>query len=178
MIKSTPHWLLHNERPLAARVTTIVLHHDAGASDKAGLQYLINVWRRYKGKNSIAASYHYYVGRDGTVTKCVPISKRAWHMGVSVGPSGPDVNDYSIGVCLANRGDGEDYPDVQVDAARRLCRTLAIGVPSLKWISTHRLTCEPNGRKVDPAMFDFLAFHKSLYIPLEKWRIGERPWNG
>lgn len=177
-IAQTPKWLLHNHRPSGTRITTIVLHHDAGASDSSGLQYLINVWRKYTGKGSIAASYHYYIGRDGTITKCVPVSERAWHAGVSRGPNGGDVNNYSIGICLANRGDGEPYPKAQIEAAQWLCKTLEIGVPTLKWITTHRLCCEPAGRKIDPAHFDFLDFVHHMDIPLEPWRAAGRSWNG
>ena len=176
-IERTANWLLSNERP-HGKVTTIVLHHDGSANDKGGLNYLVALWRAYgKGKGTKAASYHFYIGRDGTITKCVPISRRAWHCGVSTGPNGEDVNDYSIGVCLANKGNGEPYPDAQIKAALWLCNTpLYVGQPGLRYITTHRLICEPNGRKVDPAHFDFLKFWAQTKF--DRWRIEGRDWNG
>ena len=177
-IGQTKNWLLSNARPKNAKVTTIVLHHDGGASDKSGLNYLVALWRAYKpGGKTKAASYHFYIGRNGEITKCVPISRRAWHCGVSTGPQGPDVNDYSIGICLANRGDGEPYPEAQIKAALWLCNTpLYVGQPSVRWITTHRLICLPEGRKVDPAHFDFLMFGSETEFTL--WRIAGRAWNG
>ena len=175
VIKQTPFWLLCSKRTMP--VSTIVLHHDAGASDDSGLQYLINLARAYvPNTKRKAASYHYYVGRDGTVTKCVPLSKKAWHCGVSHGPKGANVNDYSIGIALANRGDGEEYPEVQLQAALALVKEISKAIVGVKHLTTHRLCCEPNGRKIDPAFFDFIDF--GAKTELEMWRSKGRTWNG
>lgn len=169
IVKLVRPWLSHDARPRGASISTIVLHHDAGSSAAGTIRYL----RR------VPASYHYIVERDGTIYKCVPTSGRAWHAGVSHGPQGPGVNSYSIGVCLSNlgglNGRFEPYPKAQTDAARALIAQLAKVIPTIRYITTHRLI---TSRKVDPARFDFLEFARTT--SLQPWRHAplKREWNG
>lgn len=160
--------LKHSERPSGTTVTTVVLHHTAGASALSTIEYL--------RKPLVMASYHYIVERDGTVYKCVPASKKAWHCGVSSGPNGKDVNRYSVGVAFANKGDGEEYPDAQLVAAGELIRSLRKQFPRLYYITSHRLITK---RKIDPAYFDFVKFADGM-TGLTTWMDESlrRPWNG
>lgn len=132
--------------------STVVIHATAGGSATSSISWL----------QKIGLSYHYIIERNGTVYKCAPISRVAFHAGKSFGPEGPNVNDYSIGIALANRNDGEPYTQAQMDALRDLLA--AIKTPGLTWITTHYLIAP--GRKNDPKGFPFKEFVKGTgYTP-------------
>lgn len=133
-------WLACRSR--SKPLTTVVLHATAGRGIAGALSTL-----RAKG-----FSYHYLVARDGSVTKCVPASKVAYHAGVSQGPNGSNVNGYSIGISMENRNDGlDDYPEAQVRACAALVSEISTAYPSVMWITTH-YAISP-GRKTDPRGF-------------------------
>jgi len=70
-------------------------------------------------------SYHVLIGRRGDVYLIVPPEQRAWHAGRSVWDGVSDCNDYTIGVCLSNRNDGEEpYAGAQRIAAIEVCAEL------------------------------------------------------
>lgn len=153
-VKALKSWLSFRERRRPC--TTVVLHATAGSTSSGAIATLIQ--RRL--------SYHYLVEKDGTVIKCVPTGKVAFHAGVSFGPEGNGVNDYSIGIALVNRNDGLDpYTAAQMTATKKLVRDLRSAIPTLKWITTHREISWP--RKNDPRKFDlFDAARAGLFA----WR--------
>lgn len=173
-------WLPHSARPSGTVVDTVVLHHTGGASAESTIRWLRGPWsaalNRFMGRS---ASYHAVFERDGTCYKCVPLSQKAWHAGRSNGPHGPDVNRYSVGIALANRGNGEEYPEAQLMACASYIRfELPKQFSGLEFVTTHRLI---TGRKVDPAHFGFIEFCDSrLGDQLAPWMdegLG-RPWDG
>jgi N-acetyl-anhydromuramyl-L-alanine amidase AmpD len=133
--------------------STVVLHATAGGQASGSISWL----------RKIGLSYHYIIERDGTIFKCVPLSRIAFHAGKSFGPEGANVNDYSIGIAFANRNDGERFTIAQIDAAAELIE--AIRQPGLTWITTHYLIAP--GRKNDPKGFPFKQFAE---------RVGMVPW--
>lgn len=137
------------------KLSTIVLHSTAGASAVSSYNWL----------KKIGLSYHYIIERDGTVLKCAPLGKVAYHAGISEGPDGRDVNRYSIGICLANKNDGEPYPEAQVLALYWLIKVLEKGYPNLKWLTTH-YGIAPK-RKTDPQCFDFIGLSTAEIISYE-----------
>lgn len=134
-----------------ADITAIVLHHTASAGDARAIA-------RYFQNPQAQVSSHYVVDRDGTVIRCVPDDKRAWHAGPSHFAGEDNVNDFSIGIEICNRGDGlEPYPPEQVAAVTRLVAHLAdrYRIP-LGRITRHRDVAIPAGTKIDPSdNFDF-----------------------
>ena len=157
-------WLAHGER--RKPMTGIILHHTGGGSAESSIEHL----------RQIGLSYHYIVERDGRMFKCVPISSRAFHAGVSVGKYGGDVNSQTVGISFANDGVGETYPLAQVQAAHELLDGILSVHGEIEWISTHRLI---TSRKIDPAHFGFVEFC-SEHPSVEKWRdesLG-REWDG
>jgi N-acetylmuramoyl-L-alanine amidase len=145
-------WLKSSARPRGVRVNTIVLHATAGKSAASSI--------RYMRLPEVAASYHYIIERDGEVTKCVPVERKAWHAGKSVGPEGSDVNRYSIGIAFANLNDGNEVITAkQWDAARSLCIRLKEAYP-IEWVVTHYGISYP--RKTDPRGFNLELFAKGL----------------
>jgi N-acetylmuramoyl-L-alanine amidase len=138
-----------------AEVTTIVLHHTAGAGDAVAVA-------RYFQTVESQVSSHYIVDRDGSIVRCVPDAQKAWHAGVSSYCDIPAVNAYSIGIEICNRGDNvEPYPPAQMAGVIRLVAYLAdtYRIP-LTRITRHRDIALPPGRKVDPS--DNFAFSEVI----------------
>lgn len=138
------------------KISLVVIHGDAGKSDAGTIAWLKDP--------SSKVSYHYLVGRDGTVHQFVDESQKAWHAGKST-YNGEEidgsVNAISIGVAFANDGLGkEPYNLEQYDAGAELvadiCRRHSIPL--------HRVRghCDVSpGRKEDPyRWFDWLAFYR------------------
>lgn len=141
------HWLVSRSRTKPP--STIVLHATAGGSAASSIEWL----------QKIGLSYHYLIDRDGTVFKCVPTTRVAFHAGVSDGPAGLYVNSYSIGIAFANRNDGEKIAVAQIAACKQLIADLARATPTLRYLTTHyAITVRPDGhaRKTDPVGFDHL----------------------
>lgn len=156
MITVLKTWLMTRARKRPC--TTIVLHGTAGASGESSVSWL----------RKIGLSYHYIVDRDGSITKCAPTSRVAFHAGKSLGPEGPSVNDYSIGIAFANLENGRDsITTAQLDAVASLVKQLKAEFP-LYWITTH-YAISP-GRKSDPMMLrkvDLIAF--TARVNLTAW---------
>jgi len=146
-----PKWLMSGPRKQPC--TTIVVHATAGSSLSGALSAL----------RQRELSYHYIIEKDGTVTKCVPISRVAWHAGKSLGPQGSNVNQYSIGISLVNRNDGRDaYPKAQCDALFVLCDALMDSEKSLRYVTTHAVISP--GRKTDPRAYPMSTLWKWLLV--------------
>jgi N-acetylmuramoyl-L-alanine amidase len=100
-------------------------------------------------------SSHYTIDRDGTVVSHVSEDVRAWHAGASRMQDGrSNVNDFSIGIELVNRNDGEDpFPEEQIQALRDLMKAIITRHP-IRYIIPHYACAEPPGRKSDPTGFN------------------------
>lgn len=151
-------WLAY--RTMTRKPKTIVLHATAGGSVDGAIRTL----RRFR------LSYHYIIDKDGTVYKCVPVSGKspysvAFHAGRSLGPRGPMVNFYSIGIAFVNRNDGLDpYTTEQLDSAEALIKELKTVFPWLENITTHYAVSP--GRKTDPKNFPLEAFAARVGLPV------------
>jgi len=141
----------YNNRPDHMQPTAIVLHADASNRVDQSLDWC----RRPESK----VSYHVLIGRTGNVFSLVHPEHRAWHAGKSEMDGVSDVNDFSIGVCLSNRNDGETFPASQVFEAVRTCALLCRFYNiSPSRITTHALVARPLGRKTDPLGLELDAF--------------------
>ena len=145
IIETLTRWLPHRRR--TRPISTIVLHATAGSTFTGALSTL-----RLRG-----LSYHYIVEdqreRDGRIIKCAPADSIALHAGASMGPQGPNVNNYSVGIALVNRNDGQDpYSDEQHRSVRMLCENLITHYPTIRYVTTHYWVSP--GRKSDPRGFD------------------------
>jgi len=129
-------WL--KSRPRKRPATGIIIHATGGSTATGAIQWL----------RQIGLSYHYVIDKDGAVTKCVPLSRVAFHAGESLGWDGENCNEYTIGIALANRNDGEDpYPWVQINALEGLVRDLRARL-ALTHITSHYAVAPT--RKTDP----------------------------
>lgn len=153
-------WLVNRQR--MKPVSTIVLHATEGGTAESSIEFL----REAKPDSRQGYSYHAIIERDGEIFKCAPLSRVALHAGVSMGPDGRGVNAYSIGICFANRQNGEPYTFAQLDACAwevGHCRAM---YPGIKWITTHNLISP--GRKTDPRGFPIEEFAERVGLPV--WR--------
>lgn len=133
----SPH---HNARPKGIVPRVVVIHSDAGKSDKGTLAWLADPESR--------VSYHYLIGRDGTAYQVVDPKRRAWHAGKSSWKGVSNVNDYSIGLAFANRHDGtEPLTTAQMDVMQAVVEGLAGRYP-IEAVVTHAMIAP--GRKDDP----------------------------
>lgn len=132
------------------KIDCVVLHADASSNEEGTLSWLANPESR--------VSYHYLVGRDGAVYRCVQDRRRAWHAGKSAFEGRENVNDFSLGVSFSNSQKGESFPPAQVTAGAALVAVLCErhGIMAER-ITTHAAVSP--GRKVDPgALFPFESF--------------------
>jgi N-acetylmuramoyl-L-alanine amidase len=110
-------------------------------------------------------SAHFVVDKDGTIIQMVPLTKRAWHAGVSSFDGVYGVNDYSIGIEMTNMNNGKDpYPEAQYLAVARLIHNIRrhYNIPNNRIVS-HAEIALPAGRKVDPKGFDFPRLMRMLH---------------
>ena len=132
----------------------VIIHGDAGKSDQGTISWIES--ERSK------ASYHYLVGRDGSVYQFVDESLKAWHAGKSAWDGytvAGSVNPVSIGVAFANDGK-EPYKDLQYRVGGELVADICKrhGIPA-HLILGH---CDVSpGRKPDPwKHFDWSEFYR------------------
>jgi N-acetyl-anhydromuramyl-L-alanine amidase AmpD len=156
-IRTLGYWLVHRSRKRS--VSCIVLHATAGGSALSSIGWLRRLQENQNPKDD--ASYHYVISHEGIIYKCCPTGKVAYHAGVSVGPEGANVNEYSIGIAFANNNAGEQITNAQIEACKELIADLRKAIPSLHWLTTHyALTVKPDGsyRKSDPRGFDHMQY--------------------
>jgi N-acetyl-anhydromuramyl-L-alanine amidase AmpD len=136
----------HNTRPGGkSDIDTIVLHHTGGGSLESNVAWMNNPASK--------VSAHYTVGKDGRIVNSVRDEDRAWHAGTSRYKGRDDVNDFSVGIEIVNKGDHVDpYPPEQMEAVAHLVAWLmtTLGI-SYERITGHRDVALPKGRKVDPS---------------------------
>ena len=81
----------------AKKPKIVVIHFTAGGSARSSADW----FRNPQNKNSSA---HVVIERDGTIIQCVNLEKVAWHAGRSSWHGLVGLNQYSIGIELANWG--------------------------------------------------------------------------
>lgn len=149
--KPSPHFSRRNKHP-----TMVVIHGDAGETDAGTVS-----WIQDPASN---VSYHYLVGRDGTVYQFVREQDKAWHAGVSKWHGrevGSSVNAISVGVCFANDGE-EDYREVQYLTGAELVANIISdwGINANDVVGHYEVS---PGRKTDPwEHFDWRRFMSEI----------------
>lgn len=153
ILRQSPNWSHRDDHP----ISMIVIHGDAGKTDEGTLSWCENPDSR--------VSYHYFIGRDGTLYQLVAEQHKAWHAGKSTWPNRTvenSVNPTSLGVCFANNGKGnEEYTAVQYETGRRLLRRLMskYGIRKVDVVGHHDVS---PGRKTDPwKWFDWDALWRA-----------------
>jgi N-acetylmuramoyl-L-alanine amidase len=143
-----------DERPSGTLVDTIVVHATVlGTAEE--------VAQRFADPETRVSS-HYTIDRDGSILKHVEERLRAWHAGASRMPDGREaVNDFSIGIELVNRNDGQDpYTHAQIGTLVRLIREIASRHP-IRYVVSHAEIAVPPGRKTDPVGLDIAEVRRA-----------------
>ena len=118
-------WLDGVERRPAAdlggrlwRPEVLLIHYTAGAGREGDLAALTR-------SDDVYVSAHFHVGRSGRLTQLAPLTRVAWHAGVSEWGGRENLNGWSIGVEFENWGpvrlvDGiyRSWTGAEVDAGR------------------------------------------------------------
>ncbi|NEV61016.1 N-acetylmuramoyl-L-alanine amidase [Thiorhodococcus minor] len=112
----------------AREIDLIVIHATGGPGCKQGKLWhapggTLSAIRRYFASNP-NISYHFLIGRDGTIVTGTPETQIAHHA--------RGHNSHSIGIELVNDGNGKDpFPEAQIETLigllERLARTYHIG---------------------------------------------------
>ncbi len=100
-------------------VKFIIIHYTGMQSEIESLKRLKN----YKYK----VSCHYFISRNGKVIKMVDDNKEAWHAGKSKWKNFVNLNKFSIGIELVNKGHRfgyENFPNAQIKSLIKLCKKL------------------------------------------------------
>jgi hypothetical protein len=148
----SPNW---DERPAGTAVSAIVLHSTATATGQEAVNTFLDP--------ASQRSSHFIVDRNGSVIEIVPPDKRAWHAGKSALGGVPDLNNFSVGIEMVDRNDGQPYSNAQYAALASLIRQLRTryDIPDARVVS-HAAVALPLGRKSDPVGFDFPRLYAAL----------------
>ena len=107
------------KKRLKKDVKFVIIHY-------TGMQSKIESIKRLKDENA-KVSCHYLLDRSGAVTQMVKEDYIAWHAGKSKWKNFNDLNKFSIGIELVNRGHNfgyENFPNKQIQSLIKLCKAL------------------------------------------------------
>lgn len=86
----------------------VVLHYTAGASGAGSRDYMMKSptekGRLNGSEGKVYASAHTVVDRDGSLWQIVPFNRKARHAGISAWKGLTSLNQYSVGIEIANYG--------------------------------------------------------------------------
>lgn len=108
-----------SERPENAAIDTIVLHYTGMKSTKDAIQRMCDP--------ATEVSAHYCVSEKGEIYQLVDDESKAWHAGKSFWRGRENINNYAIGIEIANPGHEWGYKpfgDEQIEAVIGLCKDL------------------------------------------------------
>lgn len=155
-----------SDRTEGVAIDTIVLHHTASSNLGGTVKWFT--------MPESQVSCHFTIGKDGSIVQMVSCLKKAWHAGTSTDYRGmKNVNDFSIGIEIVNKGDGsEPYTEAQLYAVELIIRVLIDWYP-IRQITSHEYIADPEGRKNDPIDYPWNRL-ENLGVPLVYGRKSER----
>ena len=142
-----------------SNIKFIIIHYTGMQSEIASINRLKNI----KSK----VSCHYFINRKGSITQMVKDNQVAWHSGKSKWKSFINLNKYSIGIELVNKGHDfgyESFTNLQIKRLVELCLKLKKKYK----IKTSNIVGHSDiapFRKIDPG-------EKFPWIKLEKNNLG------
>ena len=110
----------YSNKPRSIRkIKFVIIHY-------TGMQSEIESIKRLKDRKK-KVSCHYLINRKGEITKMVHERKTAWHAGKSKWKNFTNLNRYSIGIELVNRGyefGYQKFSNIQIQRLINLCKSL------------------------------------------------------
>lgn len=99
--------------------------------------------------DGVRVSAHFYIDRSGELVQYVPVTRRAWHAGVSCCEGRECVNDFSVGIELEG-SDEVAFTDAQYECLAAVLRALMAACPGLTPQRVYGHSDVAPGRKTDP----------------------------
>lgn len=152
------------------RPDMLILHYTAMRSAERAAAWLCNPASK--------VSSHYLVDEEGLILRLVDEKARAWHAGASRWAGESDLNSYSIGIEIHNRGHDDGYPDFPEAQMARL-EALCADIVERHQIPRFRVLAHSDvapSRKIDPGeKFDWRRLWRAgigAYVPPAPIRPG------
>lgn len=148
----------HDARPEGVAVDLLVIHNISLPPSEYGGPYIADLFTNcldcdahpyFDRLRGLQVSAHFLIRRDGQIIQFVPVTRRAWHAGLSNFQGRERCNDFSIGIELEG-SDFEPFTDTQYRQLARLTCSLQKAVP-LTHVAGHEHIAP--GRKTDPGPF-------------------------
>lgn len=93
----------------------IILHYDGASNSTSAVGWMLNPKSR--------VSAHLHISRDGVITQLAMFNIKCWHAGASSWAGLQNLNNYSIGIELQNKGT-EIYTNKQIGVALDVCKAI------------------------------------------------------
>lgn len=125
----------------------IIMHYDGASNGSSAIHWMLDP------KSKVSA--HVHIGRDGLVTQLGPFNIKCWHAGQSSWAGLKDLNRYSIGIELQNKG-SELYSEIQINKAIEVCQAIIAHYPIREILGHNDIA---PARKEDPGIqFPWMKF--------------------
>jgi N-acetylmuramoyl-L-alanine amidase len=108
-----------SQRKSNSAINSIVLHYTGMNSFEEALLRMQNP------KNEV--SCHFLIDLNGEIHQLVSEFDKAWHAGLSSWRGMENLNDFSIGIEIVNKGHEfgyEKFPEIQIESVVKLCKKL------------------------------------------------------
>lgn len=116
----------------------IIMHYDGSSNATSAIAWMSDPKSR--------VSAHLHISREGCVTQLAPLNVKCWHAGISFWEGLKDINRFSIGIELQNKGQ-EEYPAKQIAVAVEVCKAIIARYPIQDILGHNDIA---PGRKEDP----------------------------
>lgn len=161
----------YDVRPDEADISLIVVHGISLPPGEFGNDYIDQLFTNklnpddhpyFKEIEGLKVSSHLFIRRDGELVQYVPLSKCAWHAGVSSYENRECCNDFSIGIELEGT-DELAYTDIQYQVLAELLNSLIQSYPLITKNTIAGHSDIAPGRKTDPGQaFDWPRLNNLL----------------
>ena len=160
-----------DDRPENTEIDLLVIHGISLPPGQYGGNYIDQLFTNsldplehffFKEICDLKVSSHFLIRRTGEVVQYVPLTKRAWHAGVSEFKGRSCCNDFSIGIELEGCDD-KFYEDVQYTRLAALTRLIQQHWPQINADNIVGHCDISPGRKTDPGLaFDWKHYRNLL----------------
>jgi AmpD protein len=157
-----------DDRPTGEQVTLLVVHGISLPPGRFSGDAVAELFTNrldvsahpyFAGLAGLRVSAHFFVRRRGELIQFVPVSKRAWHAGLSTWKGRERCNDFSVGIELEGT-DATPFTAAQYRLLARLTRALQAVYP-IRDIVGHADIAP--GRKTDPGpAFDWERYRSLM----------------